>query len=48
VTNPPKQFDRAWTLAVAGAPRHAWLSMTTPHYNDASVPSVAFADEPIE
>jgi hypothetical protein len=48
VTVPPREFDRAWTLAAGGRLTHAWLSMTTPHYNDATVPSVAFANEPIE
>src|SRR5689334_20042190 len=48
VTVPPKQFERAWTLAAGGRLTHAWLSMTSPRYNSASVPSVSFANEPIE
>jgi hypothetical protein len=45
---PTKDFDRAWVLAAGGRLTHAWLSMTKPHYNDASVPSVSFSNEPIE
>jgi hypothetical protein len=45
---PTKDFDRAWALAAGGKLTHAWLSMTVPHYNNAAVPSVSFANEPIE
>lgn len=48
VAMPPKAFERTWTLAASGRLSHAWISMTKPHYNDASVPSVAFANELIE
>ena len=45
---PTRDFDRAWTLAAGGRLTHAWLSMTVPHYNSAAVPSLSFANEPIE
>ena len=48
VSVPPKQFDRAWALAAGGQLTHAWLSLTKPRYNDAAVPSVSFANHPIE
>ena len=43
-----EHFERVWTLASGGRLTHAWMSLTEPHYNDAQVPAVAFANEPIE
>jgi hypothetical protein len=44
----PDLFHRTWLLAAGGRLTHAWMSLTKPHYNDAWVPAVAFANEPIE
>jgi hypothetical protein len=43
-----EHFERAWSLASGGRLTHAWMSLTEPRYNNAQVPAVAFANEPIE
>jgi len=48
VTLASKQFDRVWALASGGQLTHAWMSLTKPRYNDATVPAMAFANHPIE
>ena len=45
---PPALFERAWMLAAGGRLTHAWMSLTKLHHNDGWVPSVAFANQPIE
>ena len=44
----PGDFEYLWGLALAGLLKHAYLSLTKPHYNSASVLYMSFSAEPEE